>query len=64
MRKKLVASRQLPTDHKLERDDVALKAPGDGLAPYHLEDIIQTFLVLCDEDKMAPTSDDVVDLSL
>ena len=40
MRKKLVASRQLSTDHKLERDDVAIKAPGDGLAPYHLEDII------------------------
>ena len=40
MRKKLVASRKLPTGHKLERDDVAIKAPGDGLAPYHLEDII------------------------
>ena len=40
MRKKLVAARDLPQGYKIKREDVAIKAPGDGLAPYHLSDII------------------------
>jgi N-acetylneuraminate synthase/sialic acid synthase len=39
MRKKLVAARNVPAGHVLTRDDLAIKAPGDGLAPYHLEEV-------------------------
>jgi len=40
MGKKLVASRDLPAGHVLTADDIAMKAPGDGLFPYHLDDIV------------------------
>lgn len=40
MGKKLVASRDLPAGHVLTADDIAMKAPGDGLFPYHFEQIV------------------------
>ena len=40
MGKKLVAARDLPIGHVLTPDDVAIKSPNDGLAPYELENII------------------------
>jgi sialic acid synthase len=40
MAKKLVAARNLPAGHVLTRDDVAIKSPSDGLAPYELDKII------------------------
>jgi N-acetylneuraminate synthase/sialic acid synthase len=40
MGKKLVASRAVPAGHTLTAQDVAIKSPGDGLPPYHLDDIL------------------------
>lgn len=40
MGKKLVAARDLPIGHVLTPDDIAIKSPNDGLAPYELENII------------------------
>jgi N-acetylneuraminate synthase/sialic acid synthase len=40
MGKKLVASRDLKTGHRLTESDIALKSPGDGLPPYELENVI------------------------
>ena len=45
MSKKLVAVRDLPTGHRLEPDDIAIKSPGDGLPPYELDKIIGKRLV-------------------
>ena len=40
MGKKLVATRALPIGHVLARQDVSVKSPGDGLAPYELERVL------------------------
>ena len=40
MGKKLVAARCLAAGHVLTPDDVAIKSPSDGLAPYHLDEVI------------------------
>jgi N-acetylneuraminate synthase/sialic acid synthase len=40
MSKKLVSARDLKAGHRLDRDDIAIKSPGDGLAPYELERVI------------------------
>ncbi len=40
MRKKLVAARNLPAGHVLSREDIAVKSPNDGLAPYEVDNII------------------------
>ena len=40
MGKKLVAARNLPAGHVISWDDVAVKSPGDGLAPYELDVIL------------------------
>jgi len=40
MGKKLVAARDLPTGHVLTAADVAIKSPGDGLEPYHLDTLL------------------------
>jgi N-acetylneuraminate synthase/sialic acid synthase len=40
MRKKLVASRDLPVGHVLTPEDVAIKSPGDGLPPYERDNVI------------------------
>jgi sialic acid synthase len=40
MGKKLVAARDLPAGHAIRRADIALKSPGDGIAPYDIDKII------------------------
>ena len=40
MAKKLVAARNLPPGHILAREDIAIKSPNDGLAPYEMERLI------------------------
>jgi len=40
MAKKLVAARDLPAGHVLEREDVAIKSPNDGLPPYELDNVL------------------------
>ena len=40
MGKKLVAAHDLPAGHRLRREDIALKSPGDGLPPYELERVV------------------------
>jgi sialic acid synthase len=40
MGKKLVAARDLPAGHVLTARDVAIKSPGDGLRPYHLQAVL------------------------
>ena len=40
MRKKLVAGRDMPAGHVLTRADIAIKAPGDGIPPFHLDTVI------------------------
>jgi N-acetylneuraminate synthase/sialic acid synthase len=44
MGKKLVAGRDLPAGHRLRPGDIALKSPGDGLAPYELERVVGCLL--------------------
>jgi N-acetylneuraminate synthase/sialic acid synthase len=70
MGKKLVAARDLPAGHVLQRDDIALRSPGDGVPPYELErfvgrtlrhgiggDMALTFEVLEQEGLPAWTDD-------
>lgn len=40
MGKKLVVAHDLPANHTLTNEDIAIKSPGDGLPPYELEDIV------------------------
>lgn len=40
MGKKLVAARNLPAGKVLTSSDIAIKSPGDGIAPYELENIL------------------------
>jgi sialic acid synthase len=40
MSKKIVAAHDLPAGHRLTRDDLALKSPGDGLPPYELDRLV------------------------
>lgn len=40
MGKKLVAARDLKSGHAITRQDIALKSPNDGLAPYELDNVI------------------------
>jgi N-acetylneuraminate synthase/sialic acid synthase len=40
MGKKLVAARDLPEGHVLAPADVAIKSPGDGLAPHYLDQLL------------------------
>lgn len=40
MGKKLVAARPLSAGHVVAKCDIAMKSPGGGLPPYHLEDLI------------------------
>ncbi len=40
MGKKLVAARAMPEGHILAAEDIAIKSPGDGLAPYEMENIL------------------------
>jgi len=52
MAKALVASRQLPVGHVLTADDIAMKSPADGLAAYHLRELVGLALenpMACDQ---------------
>ena len=40
MGKKLVAARDLPAGHVLTAADIGIKSPGDGLAPFYLDQIV------------------------
>ncbi len=40
MGKTLVASRDIPAGHVLTADDIAIKSPGGGLAPYFLDQVV------------------------
>jgi N-acetylneuraminate synthase/sialic acid synthase len=40
MAKKLVAARDLPAGHVLEPEDIAMKSPGDGMAPFELANVL------------------------
>jgi N-acetylneuraminate synthase/sialic acid synthase len=40
MGKKLVAARDLPAGYAIQREDIAVKSPGDGLQPYEIDKII------------------------
>jgi N-acetylneuraminate synthase/sialic acid synthase len=44
MGKKLVAARDLIAGHRLTREDIAIKSPNDGLAPYELDRLIGSVL--------------------
>jgi N-acetylneuraminate synthase/sialic acid synthase len=44
MAKKLVAARDLPLGHVLSREDIAIKSPGDGMAPCQLGDVLGKIL--------------------
>ena len=45
MGKKLVAARDLPAGHVLTPADIAIKSPGDGLAPFYMDQVIGQALV-------------------
>jgi sialic acid synthase len=45
MGKKLVASRALPRGHVLAAGDIAMKAPGDGLPPYVIDQVVGSTLI-------------------
>jgi len=40
MGKKLVAARDLPAGYMIQRQDITIKSPGDGLQPYEIDKII------------------------
>jgi N-acetylneuraminate synthase/sialic acid synthase len=40
MGKKLVAARDLPAGHVLTPADIAVKSPGDGLAPFYMDQVV------------------------
>jgi N-acetylneuraminate synthase/sialic acid synthase len=40
MGKKMVDTRDLPAGHMIQREDIAIKSPGDGLPPYEMDKII------------------------
>ena len=44
MGKKLVAARDLAAGHVLTAADLAIKSPGDGLAPYYLDQVVGRML--------------------
>jgi N-acetylneuraminate synthase/sialic acid synthase len=56
MGKKLVAARDLPAGHTLSSDDIAVKSPGDGLAPVEIDRVIGSVT------KVALTTDDALSL--
>lgn len=44
MGKKLVAARPLLAGHRLSREDIAIRSPGDGLPPYELDRVVGAVL--------------------
>ncbi len=55
MGKKIVAARDLPAGHVLQREDLALKSPGDGLPPYELDGVVGRKLRHPLDEEMALT---------
>jgi sialic acid synthase len=62
MGKKIVAARFLPAGHVIREADVAMKSPGDGLAPTELDRVIGRRLLSALEPDAAVTLE-VLDLS-
>jgi len=56
MGKKLVAARDLQAGHTLSSDDIAVKSPGDGLAPVEIDRVLGSVT------KVALTTDDALSL--
>lgn len=56
MRKKLVASKDLPAGHILTYEDLSMKSPGDGLLCYELENVIGCVLtkMINQDDAISP----------
>lgn len=59
MGKKIVAARDLPGGHVIERGDIAYKSPGDGLPPYHDEAFLGARLTRAVSEDEALTFDHV-----
>ena len=53
MGKKIVAARNLPAGHLLREEDLAIKSPGDGLAPTELDRVIGSRLTVALEPDAA-----------
>jgi len=55
MGKKLVAARPLQAGHVIAECDIAMKSPGDGLPPYHLQDLVGRTLTrsLAEDDSFS-----------
>jgi sialic acid synthase len=52
MGKSLFAGRDLPAGHKLTADDIVLKSPGGGIAPYEFENVVgRTLKTAISEDQ-------------
>jgi N-acetylneuraminate synthase/sialic acid synthase len=52
MGKKLVAARDLSSGHTIQREDISIKSPGDGIPPYEIDNIIgKTLLNNLSEDE-------------
>ena len=45
MQKQLVAARELPAGHVITEQDIALKSPGGGLAPYYWDQVVGKTLI-------------------
>ncbi len=59
MGKKLVAARDLPADHVLKLDDIAVKSPSDGIPPFELDRVLgmRTLRALKEDENL--TFDDL-----
>lgn len=55
MGKKLVAARDLPADHVLKLDDIAVKSPSDGIPPFELDRVLgmRTRRALKEDENLA-----------
>lgn len=62
MGKKIVAARDLPAGHVLQREDLALKSPGDGLPPYEVDRLVGRVLSHPVVEEMALTFELLEDL--
>ena len=60
MSKCLVAARSLPPGHVLTAADIAVRSPGDGLAPYHFDRLVGRTLT-CGIDEDEPFGPDLLD---
>ena len=56
MSKKVVARRPIPAGHALTLDDLAMRSPGDGLAPHHADALVGRVVMrdLDEDEAIAP----------